>query len=65
LYPVRTIIFYHIYITGAASNLHFQQLVRLRFGIFKRWRRTTCVHFGVRVLLQCLPIQSIKHLCAA
>jgi len=34
---------------------HFQQPICLRFEIWKRLCRTTCVHFGVRVLLQCLP----------
>ena len=35
-----------------AGRPHIQQLMRLRFGIWKRWCRTTCEHFGVRVLLQ-------------
>jgi len=43
-----------------AGTPHFQQRIRLRLGIWKRWRQATCVHFSMRVLLQCLPcIQSI------
>jgi len=38
-----------------ARTSHFQQFIRLQFEIWKRWRRTTCVHFDVRLLLQCLP----------
>ena len=47
-----------------AEMPHFQQFIHLRFGIWKRWRRAACTHFVVRVLLQCVPIQSIKRLCA-
>jgi len=49
-----------------AGTPHFHQPICLRLGIWKRWRQATCVHFGMRVLLQCLPcIQPIKHFCAA
>jgi len=48
------IIFYHLYITDTGRNATLSATHLSSVRNSERWRRTTCVDFHVRVLLQCL-----------
>jgi len=49
-------LFYITFILQMQAGMpHFHQLIRIWFAFWKWWHRTKCMHFDVKVLLQCPP----------